>query len=47
HLFVVELHQQPEIAAEIAEMKWIDLHEESIFLAPLTTEVVIPWCLKQ
>ncbi|MGL5159867.1 MAG: NUDIX hydrolase [Acinetobacter junii] len=47
HLFVVELHQQPEIAAEIAEMKWIDLHEESILLAPLTTEVVIPWCLKQ
>ena len=47
YVYQVDLNQVPKIDAEIAEMKWIDLHEESILLAPLTTEVVIPWCLKQ
>ena len=30
--------------ADIAEMKWIDLDHDQTLLAPLTREVVIPWC---
>ncbi|NLZ85843.1 MAG: DNA mismatch repair protein MutT, partial [Gammaproteobacteria bacterium] len=29
--------------AEIAEMKWVDLDKNEVLLAPLTTEIVIPW----
>ncbi|AZN68031.1 NUDIX domain-containing protein [Acinetobacter haemolyticus] len=47
YLYMVELKQQPQIAAEIAEMKWIDLNDSATLLAPLTKEVVIPWMLKQ
>lgn len=46
YVYQVELEQVPQIDAEIAEMKWIDLDDQSPLLAPLTTEVVIPWCLK-
>ena len=46
YVYVVELKQSPQIAAEIAELKWIDLDDQSSLLAPLTTEVVIPWCLR-
>ncbi len=44
YVYEVKLKQAPRINAEIAEMKWIDLDAEHIFLAPLTTQVVIPWC---
>ncbi|MBH2002847.1 MAG: NUDIX domain-containing protein [Moraxellaceae bacterium] len=44
YVYEVELKQTPHIAAEIAEMKWIDLHDQSTLLAPLTQYVVIPWC---
>ena len=44
YVYEVKLKQTPRIAAEIAEMKWIDLHDQTTVLAPLTKEVVIPWC---
>lgn len=44
YVYLVELKQVPHIAAEIAEMKWIDLDDQATVLAPLTKEVVIPWC---
>ncbi|WHP04947.1 MULTISPECIES: NUDIX hydrolase [Acinetobacter] len=44
YVYSVELKQVPHIAAEIAEMKWINLDDQSTVLAPLTKEVVIPWC---
>ncbi len=43
-LYQVDLSQAPKIDAEIAEMKWIDLDDQHTKLAPLTKEVVIPWC---
>lgn len=46
YVYEVELKQAPYIAAEIAEMKWIDLDDQSTLLAPLTQHVVIPWCQK-
>lgn len=44
HLYLVQLNQIPKIAAEIAEMKWVDLNDSETHLAPLTREIVIPWC---
>lgn len=44
YVYVIELKHTPQIAAEIAEMKWIDLDDQSTLLAPLTRDVVIPWC---
>ena len=44
YVYQVSLDQPPEIDAEIAEMKWIDLDDDQTLLAPLTKEVVIPWC---
>ncbi|MGA6137232.1 NUDIX hydrolase [Acinetobacter dispersus] len=44
YVYAVELKQAPRIAAEIAEMKWIELNDQSTLLAPLTKEIVIPWC---
>ena len=44
YVYEVKLKQTPLIAAEIAEMKWIDLDDQTTVLAPLTKEVVIPWC---
>jgi len=44
HLYLVQLNQVPKIAAEIAEMKWVDLNDSETHLAPLTREIVIPWC---
>lgn len=43
YVYHVRLHQAPKIDAEIAEMIWINLDEKDRFLAPLTTEVVMPW----
>ena len=43
HVFQVELDSAPQIAAEIAEMKWVSLNDQQTALAPLTTEVVMPW----
>lgn len=44
YVYQISLDQQPEIDAEIAEMKWIDLDDDQTLLAPLTKEIVIPWC---
>ncbi|WP_323739895.1 NUDIX hydrolase [Acinetobacter oleivorans] len=44
YLYLVQLDQAPKIAAEIAEMKWVDLNDSETHLAPLTREIVIPWC---
>ena len=44
YVYQVTLEGLPQIDAEIAEMKWIDLDTQHPFLAPLTTQVVIPWC---
>ena len=44
YVYEVKLKQTPRIAAEIAEMKWIDLVDQATLLAPLTQHVVIPWC---
>ncbi|OBY74354.1 NUDIX hydrolase [Acinetobacter gyllenbergii] len=44
YVYAVELKQAPQIAAEIAEMKWIELDDQATVLAPLTKEIVIPWC---
>ncbi|MCO8067590.1 NUDIX hydrolase [Acinetobacter schindleri] len=43
YVYLVKLDQMPKIEAEIAEMKWVDLNEQDLALAPLTTEIVIPW----
>lgn len=43
-LYQVHLSQAPKIDAEIAEMKWVDLDDQQTKLAPLTKEIVIPWC---
>ena len=43
YVYHVQLQQAPQIAAEIAEMKWLNLDDQQTALAPLTTEVVIPW----
>lgn len=44
YVYVIKLNETPQIAAEIAEMKWIDLDDQSTLLAPLTKDIVIPWC---
>lgn len=45
YVYLIKIDQAPQIQAEIAEMRWIDLGiEEQTWLAPLTTEVVLPWC---
>ena len=43
YVYHVQLQQAPQIAAEIAEMKWVSLNDQQTALAPLTTEVVMPW----
>lgn len=44
YVYQVDLDQVPKIDAEIAEMKRINLDDDQTLLAPLTKEVVIPWC---
>lgn len=44
YLYQVSFDGVPKVDGEIAEMKWIDLSNQDTFLAPLTTEIVIPWC---
>lgn len=46
YLYQVSFDGEPKVDGEIAEMKWIDLSDQDTFLAPLTTEIVIPWCQK-
>ena len=43
YVYVVTLDHAPKIDAEIAEMKWVDLDDQQTKLAPLTTEIVMPW----
>ena len=47
YLYLVAIAQSPRIAAEIAEMKWVRLDDQTTLLAPLTREIVIPWCEQQ
>ncbi len=47
YVYEVQLKQEPQIAAEIAEMKWSDLDDQTTPLAPLTRDIVIPWCQQQ
>ena len=47
YVYEVNLRQAPNIAAEIAQMTWLDLADRSLPLAPLTEQVVIPWCTAQ
>lgn len=47
YLYHVVLDHDPQIHAEIAEMRWVDLDQQQddrlLNLAPLTTEIVMPW----
>ncbi|ANF82600.1 DNA mismatch repair protein MutT [Acinetobacter sp. NCu2D-2] len=43
YLYHVTLDDTPHIEAEIAEMKWVNLDDTETRLAPLTTEIVMPW----
>ena len=43
YVYYVTLAGTPKIAAEIAEMKWVSLDDQSTPLAPLTTQIVMPW----
>ena len=43
YVYHVSIDQLPRIDAEIAEMKWVSLEPSQAFLAPLTTEIVMPW----
>ncbi len=43
YVYVINLHDQPKIDAEIAAMQWVSLDDQHTQLAPLTREVVIPW----
>ena len=43
YLYYVTLDQPPQMDAEIAAMQWVDLDDDQTTLAPLTTEIVMPW----
>lgn len=43
YLYHVELDAEPKVQAEIDEMIWLEMDDRSQNLAPLTTEVVMPW----
>lgn len=43
YVYHVALDDFPKVQAEIAEMRWVNLDDTEIQLAPLTREVVIPW----
>jgi 8-oxo-dGTP diphosphatase len=44
YVYYVKLEQEPQIQAEIAEMIWLDIDaEQTVNLAPLTQQIVIPW----
>ena len=43
YLYYVTLDQLPQMDAEIAAMQWVDLDDDQTTLAPLTTEIVMPW----
>lgn len=47
YVYHVALDCMPEVQAEIAEMRWVDLDDQETPLAPLTREVVIPWIQQQ
>ena len=44
YVYWVQLDQTPKMDAEIAEMKWVKFNDSETKLAPLTKEIVIPWC---
>ena len=43
YVYVIQLHDAPQIDAEIAAMKWVRLDDVTTQLAPLTREIVMPW----
>lgn len=43
YVYHVTLDRNPEVQAEIAEMKWVGLDDAETALAPLTSEIVMPW----
>lgn len=47
YVYHVTLDQIPTVHAEIAEMRWVDLDDNETPLAPLTTQVIIPWIKQQ
>ena len=47
YVYHVQLQGEPKIDAEIAEMKWVNLSDQTTNLAPLTRESVMPWCVQQ
>jgi len=47
YVYHVALDDLPKVQAEIAEMRWVNLDDTEIQLAPLTREVVIPWIQQQ
>ncbi|MEQ1323160.1 NUDIX hydrolase [Acinetobacter soli] len=44
-VYLLQLEGQPQIQAEIAQMKWISVDDQHTPLAPLTREIVLPWCV--
>ena len=44
YLYQVKLKNEPKVQAELAEMRWIDLNNSELQLAPLTRDISIPWC---
>ena len=44
YVYHVALKGKPQLQAELAELKWVDLTDTTLDLAPLTKEVSIPWC---
>lgn len=47
YVYHVTLDQIPTVHAEIAEMRWVDLDDNETPLAPLTTQIIIPWIKQQ
>ena len=44
HLYHAKLLNEPKIQAELAEMKWVNIDDCNLQLAPLTEQISIPWC---
>lgn len=47
YVYHIKMNEIPQVHAEIAELKWVDLNDSHTLLAPLTKEIVIPWCKQQ
>ena len=47
YVYHVTLDQIPTVHAEIAEIRWVDLDDTETPLAPLTTQIIVPWIKQQ